>query len=286
MHRPDLDKLFAPFNDLYGLQHAKEQIKKFVVYQVISRDRMAKGLPVSHPALHMAFVGPPGTGKTEFARRTAEVLHQAGLTKSSRFLEVSRQDLVSEHIGGSALKTQGVITRAMGGTLLVDEAYSLVTEKSDAKDFGFEALTTLMKAIEDERENLVCIFTGYPKEMQHFLDFNPGLRSRIGFHLHFPDYTPDELLSIAHLMAEAHSLRLTEHSRQLMHRLFERLREQGQLGRLGNGRLVRHLVEKAMMEQALRLYELGRDLTADDHLQLTDQDIERAISTHVAGQVA
>ena len=150
--------------------------------------------------MHMVFTGNPGTGKTTIARVIAKILFDIGIIHENKLIEVERKDLVGEYQGKTAIKTFDVIDKAMGGVLFIDEAYSLSPKTSGNSDFGDEAIATLIKAMEDHKDQLVVIFAGYKDEMKTFIDSNPGIASRIGYTFDFKDYTPDELVKIFYLI--------------------------------------------------------------------------------------
>lgn len=263
--------IWEPLADLYGLERPKAQVARFVAFARVQRLRRSRGLVCPRPLLHMVLSGEPGTGKTEFARRLAVVLYRAGLTADPGLVEVSRKDLVDRYIGHTAQRTQQVLTEARGRVLLIDEAYALVRDRLDRRDFGHEALATLIKALEDDRGEFCCILTGYDREMAEFLDVNTGLRSRIGFFLRFSAYTAPELQAIAALMAGRWGVELDGAARQALGRALKDVAGAGLLAHYGNARMVRHLVEKCVMEQAYRLVQQGlAGAAADDLVRVTE----------------
>src|SRR5699024_6243580 len=185
----------AQFSKFIGLQHFKDIIKEIYATKLLNSKREQMGLMVNKQVLHMIFKGNPGTGKTTIARELATVLYKLNILSKGHFIEVERADLVGEYIGQTAQKTRNLIQKALGGILFIDEAYSLA--RGGHKDFGREAIDTLVKQMEDHHNEFVLILAGYPAEMDQFLMLNPGLKSRFPFHIPFHDYNLDQLLDIA-----------------------------------------------------------------------------------------
>lgn len=236
--------------DLVGLQTVKEAVAEIVALGRINRRRQTAGLRVSAQALHMVFRGNPGTGKTTVARLLGEILHEQGVLSRGHLVEAERADLVGEYIGHTAHRTRALLQRALGGILFVDEAYSLA--RGGERDFGREAIDTLVKAIEDHHEDLLLILAGYTAEMNLFLQSNPGLVSRLPIVLDFPDYRECELLEIAEHILREREYALRPEARQRLVGAIYTLVESG-ASRAGNARLVRNLLEAAIRRQARRL---------------------------------
>ena len=211
----------------------------------------------------MVFVGNPGTGKTTVARIVSKILQRSGVLERGHLVEVERADLVGEYVGHTARRTREAISKALGGVLFIDEAYSLA--RGGEKDFGREALDTLVKAMEDHHQDLVVIAAGYPDEMEMFIRLNPGLVSRMPISIHFPDYSAEELMQIALLILAKSDYRLSP-------KAVEKLREKLQ-GLKGNGRDVRNILEQAMRRQAVRLESLSH-VKRDDLMTIKPEDLE------------
>jgi len=240
--------------EIVGISEVKELFQTLRAKVTIAAERRALGLPAEGASsLHMIFEGNPGTGKTTVARLMGRLFKAVSILPKGHLVEVSRVDLVGQHVGETAPKTKNVVDQAVGGVLFVDEAYTLVSDGKDA--FGKEALESVMKCMEDMREELVVILAGYPEDMQKLLLANPGLKSRFPVTVHFPDYSGAELLEIAQGMLGKMQMSLSDAARG---RLQQVCVAQAQLhdALSGNARFVRNLIEKASMRQAQRLVAL------------------------------
>ena len=238
----------AELEDLVGLAPVKEQVKRLVAELKAEKLRTEAGMPPSEKSRHMIFTGNPGTAKTTVARLLARIYAQLGVLANGHLIEVSRADLVGEYIGQTAPRTTSRFNQASGGVLFIDEAYSLVPPDS-SRDFGYEAISTLLKLMEDHRDEVVVIAAGYPREMQRFVDSNPGIASRFPHTIGFADYSPDELWAIFELYAEKAGFALLEGVRSSFLRLVPDPRPEA----FGNGRFVRNVFEEATTRQALRI---------------------------------
>lgn len=242
----------AEINSLVGLKEIKTRLNELFAWVNLQKRRAEKGFPSESISTHMAFSGSPGTGKTTVACLVGQALKEMGLLEKGHLVEVSREDLVGQYVGHTARKTADVIDRALGGVLFIDECYSL--NAGHSLDFGQEAVAVLIKKMEDARDNLTVIFAGYSQEMESFLKINPGLRSRIQFHLSFPDYTGEELMEIFLKLCRDESYDLSDEAAADLERLLHQLYENKQ-DDFANGRLVRSLFERAKLSLAMRVWK-------------------------------
>ena len=231
--------------------------------------RKKQGLEPVPVSLHMVFTGNPGTGKTTIARILGEIYKDIGVLSKGHFVEVDRSGLVAGYVGQTAMKTSEVINRAKGGILFIDEAYSLVS--SDDKDFGHEAIDTLLKAMEDNREDFIVIVAGYPELMQGFINSNPGLQSRFNRYIHFPDYNADELFEVFKGFCDKYEYKLDEDVEPKMKDFLQKLVDEKTVN-FANARTVRNIFENVVTKQSTRL---DNDENEDaDIQQLTIEDFK------------
>lgn len=260
---------------LVGLTEAKtvmDQALGFFKMQKLFADR---GINTDQPSMHMVFTGNPGTAKTTVARLFTEVMRDNGLLDRGNLVEVGRADLVGKFVGHTAPLVKAAFAKAKGGVLFIDEAYSLVDDRSGM--YGDEAINTIVQEMENNREDTIVIFAGYPDKMEKFLERNPGLRSRIAFHIPFADYSPDELCAIAHHIAEGQKLTIAKEAEDKLRRVFATACKQNDFG---NGRYARNLIEKAKMAQANRLMASDLSAITDEQLHtLCAADIEEPKTT-------
>src|SRR5689334_25094321 len=204
----NIDALLTELDDeLVGLLPVKRRIREIASFLLVARARERLGFSSAPPTLHMAFTGNPGTGKTTVALRMASILHRLGYSRKGHLVSVTRDDLVGQYIGHTAPKTKEILKRAMGGVLFIDEAYYLYRPENE-RDYGQEAIEILLQVMENQRQDLVVIFAGYKDRMDTFFRSNPGMSSRLAHHIDFPDYTAQELRSIAGLMLARMQYRL------------------------------------------------------------------------------
>ena len=240
-----IDEVFRELNELVGLDKVKTSLNDLV--DLITLKNKTKGdLKINNVNLHMLFLGNPGTGKTTVARLIADILYNLGYIKQNKLIEVSSKDLVAEYVGQTAVKTMDIVNKAMGGILFIDEAYALSTKNND-NSYNADAIATLIKAMEDYRDNLVVIFAGYTKEMQDFIDSNSGIASRIGYTLEFEDYTNDELKQIFKNMVVKSGFTLEEDALEEVDRL---INENRNTKNFGNARFIRNVYEKTVINHA------------------------------------
>ena len=261
---------YKELQGLIGLENAKRVIDEAIAYFKMESFMEKRNLKISSPSRHMVFYGAPGTAKTTVARLFAQIMKENGMLSKGELVEVGRKDLVGKYVGWTAMQVERVFKIAEGSVLFIDEAYSLVDGRD--KLYGQEAINTIVQMMENMRENTIVIFAGYEKEMKEFINQNPGLRSRIPFHVHFPDYSDSELLEILKLVASKNNYSLTEGAECKARDIFKT----ASLSKdFGNGRFVRNLFEKATMKKALRLSSSLDDFISDTELlTLREEDFE------------
>jgi hypothetical protein len=265
-----LEEIMAKIDDLIGMDKIKEQIHTFVNLVKVQQERQKRDLPITPVTLHAVFYGPPGTGKTTIARLLGKVYRALGLLESGHLVETDRAGLVAGYVGQTAIKIDEVVNDALDGVLFIDEAYTLALSKGD-KDFGQEAIDTLLKRMEDQRERLAVVVAGYPDEMKEFVNSNPGLKSRFNRFYYFDHYTPAELLRIFDLFMKNASFTLTGPARRGILNILSEF--YGRRDRsFGNGRFVRNLFERMIERQANRIASISQ-LTDAILCSLTKADI-------------
>jgi len=261
-----LDKLDR---ELIGLLPIKTRIRETAALLLVDRVRKKLELSSETPTLHMCFTGNPGTGKTTVALRMSEILHRLGYVREGHLVTVTRDDLVGQYIGHTAPKTKEVIKKAMGGVLFIDEAYYLYRPENE-RDYGQESIEILLQVMENNRDDLVVILAGYKNRMDLFFESNPGMRSRIAHHLDFPDYSADELLSIAQLMLKEQNYHFSSGTDSVF---LEYIEKRMTLEHFANARSIRNALDRARLRQANRLFN-SRDKKIDknDLMTLTPED--------------
>jgi SpoVK/Ycf46/Vps4 family AAA+-type ATPase len=232
-------------NQLVGLSKVKSKVNELIAFQKVQQLRRNVGLHSPKGTMHLAFIGNPGTGKTSVARIVGRVYKKIGLLSKGHFIEVSRTNLIAGYQGQTALKVKGVIEKAKGGVLFIDEAYSL-TENDHADSYGRECLTELTKALEDYRDDLVVIVAGYRKPMEQFFDANPGLRSRFNTFIEFDDYSKEELIEILKKICKDEEYYLSHQLEQTLSIVFSEITENKDAN-FSNGRYVRNVFERATL---------------------------------------
>lgn len=265
----DVDTLLEELNSMTGLENVKNDITNLVNLLKIKKLREKNGMKQPSISLHLVFSGNPGTGKTTVARLLAEIYKGLGVLETGQLVEVDRGGLVVGYIGQTAIKTQEVIDSAIGGILFIDEAYTLTAGKGE-NDFGQEAVDTLLKAMEDHREDLIVIVAGYPDLMKEFLGSNPGLRSRFNKFIHFEDYNGAELMAIFESMCQKQDYKLDASAKEYAVSYWND-RAANHDENFANAREVRNFMEKAISRQATRIIAMKDiDITALETLTIDD----------------
>jgi probable Rubsico expression protein CbbX len=280
----DLQALFADSHvgevieqldrELVGLAPVKQRVREIAAFLLVARARAQVGIESEMPSMHMCFTGTPGTGKTTVAARMADILQRLGCVRRNTLVTVTRDDLVGQYIGHTAPKTKEVLKRAMGGVLFIDEAYYLYRPENE-RDYGQEAIEILLQVMEAQRSDLVVILAGYKDRMETFFRANPGIQSRIAHHIEFPDFSAEELLQIAELMAERMHYRFDEESRETMRRYIQhRIRQPN----FANARSIRNALDRARLRQANRLFAraergAGAAVDVDELTRIAAEDL-------------
>ncbi|MBQ8506008.1 MAG: AAA family ATPase [Clostridia bacterium] len=275
----DIDDLKAELNELIGLGGVKKEVNNLINMVTVHKLRQQHGLKSPDMSLHMVFSGNPGTGKTTIARMMARIYRSLGILSKGQLVEVDRSGLVAGYVGQTATKTSKVIEGALGGVLFIDEAYAL--NSNSENDFGQEAINTLLKAMEDHREDLVVIVAGYDGLMDTFIHSNPGLESRFNRYLHFDDYNVDEMLAILDMQLKKGQYTLDEAARAAAKEYIEASNTSSIA--FGNARGIRNIFEKLMVEQANRLSK-EENLSKEALMCITEADVlaARANDTQLA----
>lgn len=277
----NLDELIEELNSLTGLKEVKKELNSLIHLVKVSNMRKQKGMKTPIISKHMVFTGNPGTGKTTVARLIGNIYHKLGILSKGQLIETSRSGLVAGYSGQTAIKTEQVVTKAMGGVLFVDEAYMLTANKGEG-DFGQEAIDTLLKLMEDNRDDLVVIVAGYPDLMKEFLSSNPGLQSRFNKFIHFEDYSVDELFDIFNGMCEIQEYTIKdEKTKESLINKISELKKNSH--NFANARTMRNLMEYSILKQADRIIQDGeqeqveiteeeKEVSAEDLMAITEND--------------
>ena len=267
---PDMEEIDpeAELNALVGLESVKNEVQSVVGLAKLQQIREERGIKVAATSKHMVFTGNPGTGKTTVARILAAYFKEMGILSKGHLVEVDRSDLVAEYVGQTAVKTQKKIKEALGGILFIDEAYTL---NKEGKDFGQEAIDTILKAMEDHRDNLIVIVAGYSDLMNKFIESNPGLKSRFNKYINFPDYDQSELIQIFEGLCSKYRLIVTPEAQLAADEYIIKM-EENKDSNFGNGRDVRNFFEKVLEKQALRVTKLT-NAKDEDYLTILKEDI-------------
>lgn len=267
---PALSHCMEELNRLVGLKRVKRFVYEIYALLKIGKQREMAGLSCETHVLHMVFKGNPGTGKTTVARLLGRLFREVGVLEEGHLIEVERADLVGEYIGHTAQRTREWVKKALGGILFIDEAYALA--RGGEKDFGKEAVDTLVKSMEDYSNEFVLILAGYPLEMEHFLSSNPGLPSRFPIQITFPDYTTDELMNIADDMLKEREYHMSNDARRTLRQYLLQKERAPFRPNSGNAREVRNYIEKAIRHHAFRLLQT-KEPTREQLMRIEASDL-------------
>lgn len=264
---------YVELNELIGLDSVKSEVKTLANFVKVQQQRKKQGLKTPSLSYHLVFTGSPGTGKTTVARIIARIYKDLGILKKGQTVETDRSGLVAAYVGQTAIKTNKIIDKAIGGVLFIDEAYALVPEE-DSQDYGQEAISTLLKRMEDDRDSLVVIIAGYQNEMKRFIDSNPGLQSRFNRYISFPDYSSDELYQILCMYLNKNEYKMTKDAADYAReRLNYAVAHKDK--NFGNARFVRNVFEKTIQKQANRVAKI-KNATATDLTLIKIEDLKAA----------
>jgi SpoVK/Ycf46/Vps4 family AAA+-type ATPase len=282
----DIEELFSELDALIGLNAVKEDLRSFLNFLKIQKEREKQGLNRMNLALHAVFCGPPGTGKTTIARLVGRIYAALGFLKKGHLVETDRAGLVASYVGQTAVKVDKLFKEALDGVLFIDEAYTLKPSGAEGNDFGQEAIDILLKRMEDYRNRIVVIVAGYTGEMKRFVESNPGLKSRFNRYFYFDHFNPEELLKIFKKLIADHQFTISDETEKKLYQLFENL-YQNRDDSFGNARLVRNVFEKSTEHQAMRLSK-NSDISRADLTTLLPEDFPSvqqplSITTTIAG---
>ena len=263
---------YKELDELIGLQQVKDEVRSLANFVKLQKQREAQGLKTPKMSYHLVFTGSPGTGKTTVARIVARIYKDLGVLKKGNTVETDRSGLVANYVGQTATKTNAIVDSALNGVLFIDEAYALVPEGNNSQDYGLEAISTLLKRMEDDRDKLVVIIAGYTNEMKRFIDANPGLQSRFNRYINFPDYSAAELVDIFKMYMKKNQYTLAPDAEAYLKERFDYAVAHKDRN-FGNARYARNVFEKSIQQQANRL--AGRSNLSNKELaELTVEDLK------------
>ncbi len=263
---------YQELDDLIGLKQVKDEVRALANFVKIQKQREANGLKIPKMSYHLVFTGSPGTGKTTVARIVARIYKDLGVLKKGHTVETDRSGLVANYVGQTATKTNAIVDSALNGVLFIDEAYALVPDGGGGQDYGQEAISTLLKRMEDDRDKLVVIIAGYSNEMKRFIDSNPGLQSRFNRYIDFPDYSGSELTEIFKMYMKKNQYTLSAEAEAYLKTRFDDVVEHKDRN-FGNARYARNVFEKSIQQQAMRLAGQS-NLSKEQLTELTIDDLE------------
>ncbi len=270
LENDSLEKVLAELNELIGLENVKKDVSELINLLEIQKKRTSEGLKNTEITLHTVFLGPPGTGKTSVARLLSRIFKHLGFLSKGQLIETDREGMIAGFVGQTALKVDKVVEESLGGVLFIDEAYAL-TQNSLGNDYGAEAVNTLIKRMEDHRDDLALVVAGYTEPMKIFVESNPGLRSRFNRFFEFNHFLTSELLQIFESIAKKSDFVITDDAKEKLNDTFELLYEKKD-DSFGNARVVRNLFEKCVQNQANRIIKIKK-LSKKTLKTLIEEDI-------------
>ena len=268
---------YQELDELIGLGSVKQEVRSLANFVKLQKEREAKGLKTAKVSYHLVFYGSPGTGKTTVARIVGRIYKDLGVLKKGHTVETDRAGLCGQYVGQTGPKTDSVVAKALDGVLFIDEAYSLVPEGGAGNDYGQEAISTILKRMEDYRDRLVVIVAGYKDEMQRFINSNPGLQSRFNRYIDFPDYTGGELTDIFKMYMKKNQYAVSKETEAYLKTRFDYVVEHKDRN-FGNARYARNVFEKSIQAQANRLAS-EKNLDKDKLTELTIEDLKEGFSS-------
>ena len=269
---------YQELDELIGLVQVKEEVHSLANFVKLQKQREKQGLKTPKMSYHLVFTGSPGTGKTTVARIVARIYKDLGVLKKGHTVETDRSGLVANYVGQTATKTNAIVDSALNGVLFIDEAYALVPQ-NPMQDYGQEAISTLLKRMEDDRDKLVVIIAGYTNEMKRFIDSNPGLQSRFSRYINFPDYTSAELTDIFKMYMRKNQYTMSSEAEEYLKKRFDDVVAH-KTRNFGNARYARNVFEKSIQQQANRLAG-EKNLSKEQLTELLIEDLQGGFASKV-----